>query len=297
MKTNVKFLLLLVTILFLTVWCSEEPDIEVAEPTPAPIRTPRPEPEVTDTAPPECNHFWRLPDCHTPRYCLDCGEISEGPTPHEPTEANFQDRSYCMLCGDMLGDVLEPNFLSLGLNINTTLGRSFDFQTVTYLDTEVETVGSVTLLFVNIFEYEADLPQIGGYEYIRARFMMTFDDESAAESGFRYIFGHIDFYNMSMNDPSLPIALLSESGIPGFMISNRTLNFHGIEREYFVRYDEISTTWENGVAVAIREYTFLVPIGYDGVVIYLSSGANLAAADRVMGDNINDNTLFFRLVS
>ena len=296
MKTNAKFIILLVITLLLFVGCSEEPDIEDLEPTPSPARTPRPELGTPDVTELPCNHFWRIPDCHTPRYCLDCGEVSEGPTPHEPTEANFQDRAYCIICGDVLGDVLEPNFLALGFTINTTLGRSYDFQTVTFLDLEVETVGTASLLFVNVFEYEADFPRIAGYEYIRARLMMTFDDESAAELGYRYIIGHVDFYNMSLDDPALPTELLSESGIPGFMISNRTLNFHGVEREYFVRHDEISTTWDNGVAVAVREYTFLVPAGYDGIVLFLSSAATWVDGDRVIGDNINEGTLFFRLV-
>jgi len=297
LKTKAKFVIILAITLIFSTGCSEEPDNETVEPTRTPMRSPETDREVSDVPAPPCNHFWRLPDCHTPRYCLDCGEISEGSTPHEPTEANFQDRAYCTLCGDILGDVLEPNFSALGFSINTILGRSFDFQTVTFLDSEVETVGSAVLLFVNVFEYESGFPQVDGYEYVRARLMMTFDDESAAELGYRYILGHVDFYNMNLDDPALPINLLSESGIPGFMISNRTLNFHGVEREYFVKYDEIMTTWEDGSAVAIRELTFLIPTGYNGIILYLSSAANWADDDRVIGDNINESTLFFRLVS
>jgi len=297
LKALIKSLFLLIFILFLAVGCAEEiiePEV-TATPRPTPI--PTPEAVLPDFDTIECRHFWRIPDCHTPRYCLDCGEISAGPTPHEPTEANFQEPPVCMLCGDVVGEVLQPNFTTLGFEINTTFGRSYDFHTVTSSDASITTVGLVSLLFVDVFETEEDYPVLPGYEFIRARIMMIFDDEEAVEYGYMYIIGHVDYYSMNLNEQSVSFVNLPESDIPGFRTSNRTINLNGEEREYFIRYEEISTAWVDGVAHVVREYTFLVPRGYDGIIVYLSSAALWTDHSRVVGDNIDENTLFFRLVA
>lgn len=302
MKSTAKSLLLLTIMIFLAVGCAQTPDEETFEPeitpTPTPRVTPTPEPEIPIDPLPECFHFWSLPDCHTPIFCLDCGEIGGEPTPHEFTEANFQQPAICKLCGDIYGGVLEPNFTALGFEINTTPGRWVDFHTVTNLDSETETVGTVILLHIDIFETAPDYPRKVGYEFIRARLMMIFDDEAAASYGYKYVIGHVDYYSMSLTDPSVPFEYLLESNYEGFKISNRTINFHGQEREYFVRYEEIRSAWAEGVAYVEREYTFLVPAGYDGIVIYLSSAANWTEYEsRIMSDNIDENTLFFRLTT
>ena len=299
MKALTKSLFLLIFVLFLVVGCADEiiePEV-TATPRPTPRPTPAPEIEPPDFEIIECRHFWRIPDCHTPRYCLDCGEISAGPTPHEPTEANFQEPPVCTLCGDVVGDVLEPNFTVLGLQINATSGRSYDFHTVTNLDPSITTVGTASLLFVDILESLEDLPTKPGYEFIRATIMLIFDDEEANQYGYGYIIGHVDYYTINLNEQSVAHLQLPESDIPGFRTSNRTINLNGEEREYFIRYEEISTAWVDGAAHVIREYTFLVPIGYDGIVVYLSSAALWTDHSRIISDNIDENTLFFRLVA
>jgi len=299
LKSLNKALLLFIFIFSFVVGCAGAPEEELPEVTATPRPTPiiTPTPEVPDFDQIECSHFWRLPDCHTPRYCLDCGEISAGPTPHEPAGGNFQQPPVCILCGDIVGEVLPPNFTTLGFQINTTFGRSYDFLTVTSEEPTIATTGTVSLLFVDIFETEEGYPRVPGHQFIRARIMMLFDDESAREHGYMYIIGHVDYYSMNLNDPSLPFDELAESDIEGFRISNRTLNLNGEEREYFIRYEEIMSTWVDGVAHVMREYTFIVPIGYDGMVIYLSNAANWrAGGNRILSDNIDNNTLFFRLV-
>lgn len=300
MKSLNKSLFLFILIIFLLVGCAGAPDEEIPAPTATPTPRPTPTiiPDISDFAPLECRHFWRIPDCHTPRYCLDCGEISAGPTPHEPTEANFQQPPICILCGDIVGEVLQPNFTALGFQVNATSGRSYDFLTVTNLEPTIPTMGTVSLLFVDIFEAAEGYPRIRGHEFIRAKIMMIFDDEYAREYGSMYIIGHVDYYSMNLNDPSLPFDLLVESDIEGFRISNRTLNINGEERNYFLKYEEIMNTWVDGVAHVTREYTFLVPTGYDGIIIYLSNAANWTeSGNRVISDDIDENTLFFRLVS
>jgi len=294
MKFRISIILL--TAFFLLISGCSVNDENIPEPaqtaTPRPSPSPEPEPEPK----PECDHFWKPPDCHNPYICFDCGETKGFPTEHVRIDANFQEASFCLLCGDINGEPLEPGFISSGYTINATAGRPYEYTTITERDREATTVGAATLLYIDFFESDIDYPQRAGYEYISTRLMITFDDENAAQNGFRYLTGQLDFFGFDSGEAAVIYDTFEDSEIPGFKIVNRKLNFFGEDYDYYMKHTQIQNEWIGNISYVVLEYIFLVPAGYDGIVIYLSNAANWTeTGSRVISDNFDDETLFFRL--
>jgi len=269
-------------------------DIEPIEPEPEqrPALTPPPtaEPEV------ECDHFWKNSDCFNPYICYDCDETKGTPLEHYWSEANFQEASYCVNCGEINGDPVEPNFISHGLRINTTAGRPFRYKTITNPSPVTETVGLATLMYIDIFESDNDHPYKRGYEYIVARFMLTFMDEDTGSRGFSYMTGQLDFFGFDPDEGAVAHEDLQESDVPGFRKANRKLNFFGRDHDYFIRYTQIQSERIGNTWYVVFEYSFIVPAGYDGIVIYVSNAVTWSdSRNRVLSDNFDNDTLFFRL--
>ena len=279
-------------ILLLATGCSEN---STNEPIPEPVRlTPTPTPILN--LEPECDHFWKDADCFDPYLCYDCDETKGEPLEHYWSEANFQEAATCVNCGETEGEPLEPSFITRGLRINTTAGRPLRYRTITNPEPVVDAVGLATLMYIDIFESDRDHPERTGYEYIAARFMITFDDEQAGSTGFRYMTGQFDYFGFDPNERAIAHDELPESGIPEFRVANRRLNFHGREYEYFVKYSQIKSDQIAGTWYVVFEYVFLVPRGYDGIIVYVSNAANwTSASNRVLSDNFDSDTLFFRL--
>jgi len=286
------FLSALIFFFFLLPGCSE-PD--AAEPVPAfsPATTPPPrnEPE-----PDECNHFWKEPDCQNPSACFDCGEVSGSALAHVWTLENFQEASFCVNCGETNGEPLEPLFLRHGLRVNTTAGRAFKYMTITNPEPEEPTVGIASLLYIDFFESDTGYPAKEGYEYIVARFMITFEEDNAREHGFQFMTGQLDFFGYDPAETAISHEDLSDSDIDGFKIASRTLNHFGKDVPYFIRYRLILSELVGDIWYVVFEYAFLAPAGYDGIIVYISNAANWSdASNRAISDNFDYDTLFFRL--
>jgi len=292
MKTRILSLVLVALLLFIA-GCS---DNEVYEPPPEPARTvsPPPEPEPE----PECDHFWKRPDCHNPSICLDCGETQGLPLEHVLADANYQQSPECVNCGDIYGEPLESNFVRHGLRVNATAGRSYDYITITNLEPELTTIGTAALLYVDVFNTDEGYPAKAGYEYIVARLMITFDDENARNHGFQYLTGQVDYYGFDPDEIAVIYEYLRDSDIPDFKIASRKLNFFGEDYEYYMKHTQIQNEWVGDVTYLVIEYAFLVPVGFDGLIVYVSNAANWSeASNRVLSDNFDNDTLFFRLRS
>jgi hypothetical protein len=296
---NLIISLLLIPLLFFLQGClndnQDESDVvrtPLITPMPTTVMSPIPEPEPET----ECRHFWRTADCFNPATCFDCGEIRGEPLEHEWTEANFQQAPECIRCGEINGSPTEPNFTRLGHRINSTSGRPYTYETITNIDPSLSTIGTASLLYVNIFEYSADYPAKRGYEYIQARLMLIFDDENATVYGYSYMTGHLDFFGFDAGEASIAHEDLEESDMPEFKIANKKLNFYGVDYEYYIKYELVHNTWVDRTAYVIRDYTFLVPASYDGIVIYITNAANWAdGSGRTITDSFDSKTLFFRL--
>jgi len=272
--------------------CSDD-DINLPTPEPTPGRTtPRPI-YVPD---PDCVHFWKNPDCFEPYICIDCGEIKGEPLEHIWTIPNYQEASVCINCGEINGEPLEPKFTTHGLRINTTAGRPYQYKTITNLDPSLPTVGTASLLYIDIFESDTNLPAKAGYEYIVTRIMVTFEDENAKANGFQYLTGQLDFFGYNPDEGLVAYDELNDSDIPEFKVVNRLLNFYGEDFPYYMKHEQIQNEWIGELSYIVLEYSFLVPAGYDGIVIYLSNAANWSdVQSTVLSDNFDKDTLFFRL--
>ena len=296
---NRVMLLLLFPLLLILPGCSSDEPVEPVIETPK-IATPLPEPtpvqeEIVEL---ECIHFWTEPDCINPPVCHYCGETGGSPKEHELSDANYQQPPSCVNCGEIDGIVLTPNFLKLGYRINTTAGRPYAYKTITNLDETLTTTGTAVLLYIDIFESETDYAAKPGYEYIRARLMITFDDENAETKGYQYMTGQLDFYGMDPDEFPVSYDDLKDSETEGFKTAGRMLNYYGEDYEYYMKYELIQNEWIGGIAYVVREYIYLIPAGYDGMIIYLSNaGIWTDDQSRSIRDNFDKDTLFFRLFS
>jgi hypothetical protein len=168
--------------------------------------------------------------------------------------------------------------------------------TITNPEAEEPTVGIASLLYIDFFESDTDYPEKDGYEYIVARFMITFEEENALEHGFLFMAGQLDFFGFNPNEAAIGHENLGNSNIDGFKVANRTLNYFGEDFEYFIRYSLILSELVGDIWYVVFEYAFLVPAGYDGIIVYISNANNWSEATRrVISDNFDDDTLFFRL--
>jgi hypothetical protein len=272
--------------------CSE-PDVIEPVRTFSPVTTPPPPREEPE---PECNHFWKDPDCQTPSTCFDCDEVQGSTLEHVWTVENYQEASQCVMCGETNGEPLEPLFSRHGLRVNTTAGRAFKYMTITNPEPEEPTVGIASLLYIDFFESDTDYPAKDGYEYIVARFMITFEEDNAREHGFQFMTGQLDFFGFDPNEAAIGHEDLRDSDIDGFKVASRTLNYFGEDFEYFIRYRLILSELVGDIWYVVFEYAFLVPAGYDGIIVYISNAKNWSeSTSRVISDNFDYDTLFFRL--
>jgi len=274
----------------------QAPENNSPQPPTAPL-SPGYQPPEFDTAEPECPHFWSSPDCNNSSFCYDCGEVKGTPLSHEWADANYQKASTCVMCGLTEGTALEPEFIVQGYQINATSGRSYSYKTITNLDGSMTTYGTVTLLYIDIFESNTGYKAKDGYEYIRIRFMIYFDDENALINGYRYMTGQLDYYGMDPQEIPVAFEDLSSSDIPDFKVANRKINYYGVDYDYFIKYELIQNEWVGDIAYIVREHVFLIPAGYDGLVLYFANAANWTNYESAITDNFDSDTLFFRLAT
>ena len=158
------------------------------------------------------------------------------------------------------------------------------------------TVGEATLLYVDIFESGTGYPGKRGYEYIVSRFMITFDDEPAQTNGIKRLTGQLDFFGFDPDEEAIEFGELEDSDISGFKKASRELNYFGINYEYYMNHSQIQNVWVGDILYLELEYAFLVPAGYDGIVVYISNAVNWSETRyRTLSDNFDNETLFFRL--
>jgi len=168
--------------------------------------------------------------------------------------------------------------------------------TITNPEPEEPTVGIASVLYIDFFESDTDYPVKEGYEYIVARFMITFEEDNAREHGFQFMTGQLDFFGFDPNEIAVSHEDLRDSDIDDFKIASRTLNYFGEDFEYFIRYNLILSELVGDIWFVVFEYAFLVPAGYDGILVYISNAANWSEGNqRVISENFDYDTLFFRL--
>jgi len=170
------------------------------------------------------------------------------------------------------------------------------YKTITNKDPDLETVGVATLLYIDFIDSDEGYPAKEGYEYAVTRIMITFEDENSQANGYQYMTGQTDYFVFDPDEPAVAYDDFRDSSIPGFKIVNRLLNYYGETYEYYIKHSQVQNEWVGGISYVVLEYTFLIPAGYDGIVVYITNAANWSdASNRVLSDNLDADTLFFRL--
>jgi hypothetical protein len=271
---------------------SSEPDVTpdpaLAEQTPQPTATPEP-------TPPPCEHDWIAADCDSPETCSKCGEAQGVQLEHDWKAANYQEPEICLLCGAIEGTPLTPAFVLQGIELYAVQGVQYPFVTITHTG-EHETTGEITLVEVSTSDYFEDIKAKEGYEFITAKFVLTFSDNNAGNYGVSHMWSFKDYYNCDFTRELIVSNEKDESDIAGFYISDAGLNFYGEDIDLYY-HEDFNFWWSGRVLNGTQDWTFLVPIGYDGIVVIFQNGKYISLEDATIADALDDNTLFFRLRS
>jgi len=240
-------------------------------------------------------HTWVDANCSTPRTCSECGETEGAPLSHSWRDANFQEPRTCSVCGETEGTPQTPGFLKSGHQINMTLGGIYQYRTVTSRDRTLHTIGEASFSDFRVFRSEEGLEAIDGYEYQSITLRITFSDGNAQRFGVSWAYGILDYYTFNPLGTSTLFSDMEDSEIPGFLIWG-TVNYYGEDWELHFLYSSDSG-WEDSVFNATANFTFLAPIGYDGIIIYPFNYLFFSEdEEQPVADTIDEDTLFFRLI-
>lgn len=216
-------------------------------------------------------HEWKDATCLEPRTCGSCGETEGAPLGHDTTEANYQDPSVCTVCGAQLAGVLEPAMERHGITQFAELGVTYPYTTVCNYNKNFLTTGTAAFIEYNLFEAYGEWPAVEGYEYRQVVVEIVVSDQNAKSYGTSPDYNIEDYYDIDLLDDSLYYD--EEAGCSVYSIS-----YHGelAEVRYWVDYDWSGWYWDSGRGSKIdRCYTtatYLVPVGYDGVVYGVHNG-------------------------
>lgn len=250
--------------------------------------------EATCTTPETCakcgktqgealGHTWVEATCTERKHCEKCSATQGEPLGHTLTEANFQQPATCEVCGETVGEPLEAGFEKNGLTCNVELDTAYPFETLCYL-TDDTTTGEVTFSDYEVFESddELELEAVDGYEWKTVTFTIVWNDENANNYGVgEWTYSLTDYYNdeYMFNEDS-------------------NLNYKGEEYSEMDFYTEtLQNDWVDDAYIYQGRLFFLVPKGYDGVVLAMFNhkiGEALESAESLYG-YVDENTLLFRL--
>jgi hypothetical protein len=285
-------------------------DAPVNEDIAQPVETPPPTPELTpEPTPTLCQHDWKEADCENPKLCLDCGETEGVALEHDWKEANFHEGEICLLCNfhnfSDEGRRLRSGVSIHNLDINNppiqVLPLSNNYTTVTG-NGSAQTIGLVALGNYIVSNQFNGIDAMDGYEFVTFRFGLHFSDSAAHRDGARWIIGSFDFYNYDPMEELVPYDDMEDSNIDGFKVW-RTVNYFGEDFEVYLHANTINQgwhRWHGGHDLVIdEEYTYLMPIGYDGIVVYITNGRHidrfLSGEAKTVGDFFDNDTLFLQL--
>lgn len=230
-------------------------------------------------------HSWTDATCSSPKTCSACGATEGNTLEHSLTEANYQSAATCAVCGETVGEPLQAAFEEYGIICNAEENVEYDYISICSSDSSKETVGTVVFSDYNTFTSDESHPAKEGYEWKTVTITQTFSDNNANNYGCVGFAPSFDYY----------------SGVDFETIGN-TLTYNGTEyAECEVHWSSLKSKWEGQTYCSITQFDFLVPIGYDGIVIASINWANCAdnpwVNDSVPAyiDDIDEDSILFRL--
>lgn len=239
------------------------------------------------------SHDWQDATCTQPQTCSKCGKTTGEPLGHEEQgEANYQSGPICSRCGEELGDKLQGDFESRGYVISE-LGTNVPYITVT--QNGYETIGEVALTECEVSETGPHGESVEGYEWLHTTLYFRFMDESAKNDGVKWHVSAEDYYTCKQHDDSLTI--LMDDPENNYIFKQYTVNYNGVDYDQCTYSSQfVNNGWgEDEAYTASYTYDFCVPVGYDGTVIAVYSGATTWEDGQYIYDVADDNTIFFKV--
>ena len=258
--------------------------------------------EATCSAPKTCSvcgetegeplgHTLTEANCSAPKTCSVCGETEGEPLGHTLTEANYQQPATCEVCGETVGEVLTPAFEEHNVKGQfMELGKTYDYVTCCYNDNNYKTTGHATVTDYQTFASDETHEAKDGYEWKTVELQIVFSDENAHNYGYHASRSDEDYYDIIGHDNS---TVSTEDGNN----TTFTVSFNGQDySECTLSLGSENTGWnEDGTATTTWAFDYLVPVGYDGMVIGVLDESIPWEDGMYIYDVANDDTLFFRL--
>lgn len=238
-------------------------------------------------------HTWQEATCATPATCSVCGATDGEALPHTLTEANFQSPAICTVCGAEVGEPLAADFETYGIECNVEANVEYDYHTVCWDDHSIETVGTLIVKDYAIVESEDTYDAKDGYEWRMATMSLRFDDENAVNYGMSVCDFHNDYYNVKLSQDTRE--RIDANGHAAAF--KHTINYNGENTDAYLYADILNQGWHDNVYTADIKLAFLVPVGYDGVIIGVRNGALELPDDTYLTDDYTnpDDFLMFRM--
>lgn len=237
-------------------------------------------------------HEWVDATCETAKYCSTCEEKEGEALGHRYSKANYQNPATCSVCGEVNGTVLEPDFEKYNLEINAEadIDGFHEYYTCGNGEPDVEVVGELSFYQYTIFASDETHEAKEGYEWRTVKVNLTFNDSNVLTHGAEWSTTWEDYYTIDKHDSSA--TLMDEEGTT----YKFTVNYNGTDYEECLFVKKLSHSGWNGNYYEVKyEFSFLVPVGYDGCVIGFYHGATEWGENQHIYDIADENTIFFRL--
>ena len=211
-------------------------------------------------------HEWKDATCLDPRTCVTCGGTEGAPLGHDAPEANYQDPSVCAVCGATVADILEPGMVRHGITQFAELGVTYPYTTLCLNSKEHYTTCELTFTEYRIFESSEEWPAVEGYEYRQLVLEIVASDQNARSYGISPSYNIEDHYDIELLDDTSYYDEEADYSV-------YSVSYHGelMEVTFWSTYSWSGWKWANDRGMTVNRattvYTYLVPVGYDGVVL------------------------------
>lgn len=187
------------------------------------------------------------------------------------------------------------SFTIRNIPINMKLGIEYDYNTICYNDETKETTGTAKVTNFKTFKKSNKRLAKEGYEWQQVEINIIFKDENFIDYGYRYGYLFTDYYNPTLLSDTLEYD--KEKDIQIFTVKYDDKEYKNCKAIFTKEksemqldddknsYKEVKLTWE-----------FLVPEGYDGIVVGLKKAGITPENAKYFYEYYNVNQfLLFRL--
>ena len=220
---------------------------------------------------------------------------SETVTPtheHIWNEANYQEPKTCADCGETDG---EPFAAELESKINMFLGETYEYHSLAYTDSSKPVLAQVDITDYKIIASDETHEAKEGFEWRVVAFRVEYNDDNTWEYGAMSREAEFDFYTGEYIDFYTDTEANPDSDDDFFDVSYCGETFACRDMTTL-----IENAWNDRTYIWAYEKSYLVPIGYDGIVMAFRSAAHESDHEDFKTIDVaaviaDPNTLYFRL--